>query len=227
MNGTDIINTNQIQQFGEALLVIIAYVLIGYIMQRVGYLIPDWYSKSEMKRTSQSSSNLYHGNYQQFIQVFKEQYRQLLIFMPIKYVGNFLYYIVLPLQYFQLLSTSLTAYHSIENKNGNNYSNNPFFWQNLIICITAKSFLLILAGLFSTCLYYSRKRKSRQQTGILTNEADVTAYMHKYRQVEYIAILILALCIIIIYIIIYSVYYMIIHWQNGVYLDYLQHQHMI
>ena len=186
MNGTDIINTNQIQQFGEALLVIIAYVLIGYIMQRVGYLIPDWYSKSEMKRTSQSSSNLYHGNYQQFIQVFKEQYRQLLIFMPIKYVGNFLYYIVLPLQYFQLLSTSLTAYHSIQNKNGNNYSNNPFFWQNLIICITAKSFLLILAGLFSTCLYYSRKRKSRQQTGILTNEADVTAYMHKYRQVQYI-----------------------------------------
>lgn len=180
------IETKQIQQFGLALLVIIAYVLIGYIMQRVGYLIPDWYSKSELKRKSQSSS--YPGNYQQFIQIFKEQYRQLLIFMPIKYVGNFLYYIVLPLQYFQLLSTSLTAYHSIENDNDGNYSNNPFFWQNLIICITAKSFLLILAGLFSTCLYYSRKRKSRQQTGILTNEADVTAYMHKYRQVEYYSI---------------------------------------
>ena len=187
MNGTDIINTNQIQQFGEALLVIIAYVLIGYIMQRVGYLIPDWYSKTELKRKHESYSSYNGSNYnQQFIQLFKQQYRQLLIFMPIKYVGNFLYYVVLPLQYFQLLSTSLTAYHSIQHQNGNNYSNNPFFWQNLIICIAAKSFLLILAGLFSTCLYFSRKRKSRQQTGILTNEADVTAYMNKYRQVLFI-----------------------------------------
>ena len=173
------IGVTEIQSFGEALLVVIAYVFIGYIMQRVGYLIPDWYSQTELKRTSAS-----YAHHQQFISWFKEQYRQLLIFIPIKYVGNFLYYIVLPLQYFQLISTSLTAYDYIRNNDNDYSSNNPFFWQNLLICISAKAFLLILAGLFSTCLYYSRKRKSRQQTGILTNEADVTAYMYKYRQVK-------------------------------------------
>ena len=76
-----------------------AHILIGYTMQLNRYLIPEWYKgNNDLKR------------YKLHNKWFNEQYKQLLISIPLKYIGNFLYYIVLPLKYFLMLSTCLTAH---------------------------------------------------------------------------------------------------------------------
>ena len=176
------ITTKQVESFAEALLVIICVIFLGYTVQKFGFLLPEWFTHySHLNRAS-----LKYLHEHQFVAWFKNQYKTLLIFCPIKYIGNFLYYIVLPLEYFRVLSTSFTAYESITDSQKSTDSDNPFLYQNIIICVTAKLFLLLLAALFSTCLYYSRRHKFKQQTGVLTNEAEISAYMAKYRQVEFL-----------------------------------------
>lgn len=166
------VDTSQIAQFGKSLSIIVGYVLIGFILQRVGYLLPEWHHDPESLTVSSHHGD-YHMKWKAWI---RHQYRQWLVFVPIKYIGNLLYFIVLPMQYFVVLSQSLNA------------SSSPFhdtliFTPNLIICAVAKSFLLAVAGLFSILLAYSNRSARKTESGILTTEEDVTAYMMNARQI--------------------------------------------
>lgn len=146
---------DRIGSFAQALLVGVFYIFIGFLIQHIAYLWPSWYNSKDYRKKGKK-----HRLNKQFRKWISKEYKQILIYLPIKYIGNILYYFILPLEYFQLLSTSLLLFDA--NVFSSHSSSNTFFYENLITALFGKIVLLMLAGIFSCIMFLSHNRSNNQ-----------------------------------------------------------------